>query len=480
MTTADWKRAAPWRRSAVLLATTFAVALLGAGCGPECVDEFDCRADNGEPSAGERWACVDEKCDSVPVEQPQPDAGSPDSGAPDSGTAGDGGMTDSGTPDDGGSTPHDGGTTPDDAGSPDDAGTPDDGGTTPDDAGTPDDGGTRTCDNAPHDAKLGTLQLQPGFVVGEAAPLFDNLAAVGSTPGPTYSLYAVQGWGKDAALYSLGTWPDLQPPTTKLYDVVSPADRAGTPSVFAGGYLVAEGPRLFAGYTTGATGAPGSIAAYDTVTPASSTYVSAPMNFSAAAFSAGTTSAVLVNGGGLGSVSGGLAIYGLVTSSTPFGAVRVASFPQGGAAGSGFTAVADNGVAALGFFHNPDFVNVLYGVAPSVVSQALTSGTPFALGDQSLIPVGSDFNAAAAFGGGVVINRGAYDENWSFVSTDVSRFSLTPDMTGNTVTVGTRTPVLAYVDPCTSVVKLDSLGSDLLVGISDKNGRRLVRIQVAP
>ncbi|MCP3100576.1 hypothetical protein LZ198_17030 [Myxococcus sp. K15C18031901] len=480
MKTAGWKRAVPWAKSASFLATTFAVALLGTGCNPECVDEFDCRADNGEPPAGERWVCVDEKCETTPVEQPQPDSGTPDAGPTDSGTP-DAGPTDSGTPDAG---PTDSGTPdagPTDSGTPDagptdDGGTPDAGPT--DDGGTPDDGGVRTCDNAPYDAKLGTLELEPGFVVGEAAPLPANIAAVGSTPGPTYSLFAVQGFGKDAALYSLGTWPNLQLSATKLYDVVTPADRAGTPAVYAGGYLVVEGPWLFAGYTTGASGAPGSIAAYDTVTPASSTYVTAPKNYSAAAFSDGTTSAVLVNGGGLDTASGGLAIYGLLTSATPFSAVRVATFPTGGAAASGFTAVADNGAAALGFFHNPDFVNVIYGVAPSVVSAALTTGTPFALGDQSPIAVESDFNAAGAFGGGVAVNRGAYDADFNFVSTDVSRFALSPTMSG-TVTVGPRTPVLGYVDQCTSVVSMQSLGSDLLVGLSDKNGRRLVRLQVA-
>jgi hypothetical protein len=48
------------------------------------------------------------------------------------------------------------------------------------------------------------------------------------------------------------------------------------------------------------------------------------------------------------------------------------------------------------------------------------------------------------------------------------------------VAIGVRVPVLVSADQCTSVNVLTSLGSDLLVGLSDKNGRRLVRIQQAP
>ncbi|NTX55959.1 hypothetical protein HUA74_09390 [Myxococcus sp. CA051A] len=482
MKTADWKRVAPWTKSVSLAVTTFAVALLGTGCNPECVDTFDCRADNGEPPAGQQWVCVDEKCETEPIGQPPvPDAGPVDSGTPDSGPVDSGtpdaGPVDSGTPDSGPVDP-----TPD-AG-PVDSGTPDAGPVDPTpDAGTPDagtpDAGPVTCETTPHDAKLGTLQLQAGFVATETAPLPDGISALGSSPGPTYSFYAVQGGGKDAALYSMGTWPDLQLSPTKLYDVVTPEDRAGSVAVYAGGYLINDGQRVFTGYTTGASGSPGSLSLYDIATPASSSFLTAPKNYSAAAFSNGDTSAVLLNGGGLGTLPTGLGIYGVVTSANPLGTVRVANFPAEGVVASGFTAVADNGVAALGFF-NGDFVNVIYGVAPSVVAQAITSGTPLELGSQSPIEVGSDFDSASSFGAGVVVNRGGYDENFSFVSTDVSRFALSTSTGSDTVTVGARAAVLDYVDQCTTVTMLEPLGSDVLVGVADKNGQRLVRLQVAP
>ncbi|MFY1824920.1 hypothetical protein ACN47A_03335 [Myxococcus fulvus] len=471
MKTAESKRAKPWMKSASLAVASFAVALLGTGCNPECVDQFDCRADNGEPPAGQQWVCVDEKCETEPLPTtPTPDAGTPDSGTPDAGQP-DSGTPDAGQPDSG--TP--------DAGQPD-SGTPDAGEV---DAGTPDAGEPDAgpvvvdCATVPLDPKLGTLVLQSGFVAAESVALSPDILALGSSPGPTYAFYGIQGRGKEAGLYSLGTWPDLQPGTTRLFDVVTQADRDGSAAVYPGGYVINDGTHVFTGYTLGSTGAPGNLGAYDLATPANSHYVVAPKNYSAAAFWNGELSAVLVNGGGLGTLPGtDLAVYGLVTSTDPTSAVRVANFPQGDAVASGFTAVTSNGVAALGYFDG-NFVNVIYGVAPATVSTAITSGTPLDLGTQAKIDVGSDFNGAGAFGTGVAINRGGYDADFNFVSTDVSRYALSVG-TGDIVTVGSRVPVLTYVNQCTSVTMLEPLGSDVLVGVSDRNGRRLVRLQVAP
>ncbi|MCP3139347.1 hypothetical protein [Pyxidicoccus xibeiensis] len=503
MKSAETNRTPPWRRAAALVVGTLSLALGATGCGPECTDSFDCRNEKGEPPPGEQWVCRDEKCETVPVQPPPTgdagtDAGVVDAGSSDAGS--DAGSTDSGTEDAGSDAgaedagtdagPEDAGgpdAGPEDAGSPDagpeDAGSPDAG---PEDAGSPDagpeDAGSDPCAIASHDPKLGTLSLQPGFEALESAPLPDKVLALTASPGPVYSLHAVRGagMGTNAAMYSLGTWPDLQPSSTKLYDIVSPQDRAGTAVVFAGGYMANDGSRLFAGYTTSGPGFPGSVAVYDFEAPAASTYVSAPSNFTAVTFSGGETTALLVNGAGLGTVSAGLGIYALVTSTTPFTPRKVASFATGEAAASGFTAVSQNGIALFGFASSADFSNRARVVARDVITQALTSGTPVDLGSQQLLTVGSDFNAASAFGSGVVVKRGGYNENFEFVSTDVSRYALAHANEGQSVTVGERTPVLVYADQCTSVVALEPLGSDLLVGVSDKNGRRLVRIRVTP
>ncbi|WP_342380197.1 hypothetical protein NVS55_11470 [Myxococcus stipitatus] len=63
--------------------------MLSTGCSDECVDQFDCRREKGDPAEGQEWFCnSDEKCEQRPiVELPlEPDAGDADAGVPDSGT----------------------------------------------------------------------------------------------------------------------------------------------------------------------------------------------------------------------------------------------------------------------------------------------------------------------------------------------------------------------------------------------------------
>ncbi|MCP3102619.1 hypothetical protein LZ198_27465 [Myxococcus sp. K15C18031901] len=86
---------------------TAVLVTLGTGCGDECVDEFDCRNDKGQPAEGKKWTCNEGSCEQENVDvTPTPDGGS-DGGTTDGGTT-DGGTTDGGTTD-GGTT--DGGTT---------------------------------------------------------------------------------------------------------------------------------------------------------------------------------------------------------------------------------------------------------------------------------------------------------------------------------------------------------------------------------
>ena len=115
-----------------------ALGLLGTGCQPECVDQFDCLSAHGNPSPGKRYTCQAQRCEQVDLVAPEP-------GEADAGTdAGVDAGTDAGV----------------DAGM--DAGT---------DAGV-------TCADLPHDAKLGTLKLQTGFSVGESATLSGDIIAV--------------------------------------------------------------------------------------------------------------------------------------------------------------------------------------------------------------------------------------------------------------------------------------------------------------
>ncbi|RKH43632.1 hypothetical protein D7Y23_28955 [Corallococcus sp. AB050B] len=434
--------------------TALVMALTSTGCGDECVDAFDCR-DQGAPPEGQRYACVENKCELTTV--PVPDAGA----ETDAGTSTDAGTTtDAGTSTDAGTT---------DAGTSTDAGT---------DAGTePDAGSNDPCDTAAYDPKLGTLQLQTGFVAGEAATLPSEAGPVGVTPGPTYSLYTVVS--KDSvgphALYSLGTWPQVALGTTPLFDVAAPSDRGPSASLFLSPFLETDGQRVLTGYTKSGGGFPGSVGVYDSAAPSSPAYVSAPSNFSAGV----VPGAFLINGGGLDTVSAGLAVYALKTDVTPYTSLKVGTLPPE-TGGSGFTAVSTNGVAMLGYFSDDTFLNEGRAVAPAVIAQALSSGTPFAVADAPALDVGSNFVAASGHGDGVSVLRGDYvPPAYNFAGTDVSRFAFTVTNAGATVSVGARQPVLVYADQCTRVTGLTAIGADLLVGVDDKNGARLVRIQAA-
>ncbi|MBU8895598.1 hypothetical protein DRW03_13730 [Corallococcus sp. H22C18031201] len=423
--TTDMKRAKTWSRPVGLAATVLAMTLWGVGCdNVECRDEFDCR-DQGSAPQGKLWTCEAQKCVAKDVHGETADAGT-------------------------------------------------DAGTNPVDAGT--DAGTDPCANALVDAKLGALQLQTGFTVAESVALPEGVTAVAATPGPTYSLYGLRGFDKNASLYALGTWPTLQLGASGLFNVVSAEDRLASDPVFIGGYVVTDGARVLGGYTKSGKDFPGSVALFDVAHPTDSAYFAAPANYTAAA----TPDVFLINGGGLAAVSGGLGVYALETSQKPPRAVKVVEFPSA-VGGSGFTAVADNGIAMLGFSDKDTYANVAYAVSPTKLAEARTSGKPVTLTAEPKIDVGSDFASAASFGSGVAVLRGGWGAH-GYEGTDVSRIPLLPGLTGNApVSVGARSAVLVFPNQCTSVSLLSSIGSDLLVGLQDKHGSRLVRIhQTAP
>ncbi|MBZ4418205.1 hypothetical protein [Myxococcus sp. RHSTA-1-4] len=82
----------------VVSALCCALWVLTTGCEDECVDQFDCRNDNGQPDEGQEWVCNDDnECEQRAVTQPpEPDAGT--GGEEDAGTdAGTGGEEDAGT-----------------------------------------------------------------------------------------------------------------------------------------------------------------------------------------------------------------------------------------------------------------------------------------------------------------------------------------------------------------------------------------------
>ncbi|HEX8824218.1 MAG TPA: hypothetical protein VF794_30135 [Archangium sp.] len=338
------------------------------------------------------------------------------------------------------------------------------------DAGT--DAGTDAgvaCTDLPHDPKLGTLQLQTGFAAAETAALPEGIGSVTAIQsGPEFKLYGLRG----TDLYELGTWPNVALGTAALQSTIAEPDRAGT--TYPNGYLTNDGTRVLSGYTKPGplTNTPGMVLVYDTRTPANSQYVSAPGNFTAA----GLSGSFLINGQGIeGSNESGNAVYALKTETSPFQGSRFATFPESGLY-SGYTAVATNGVAVLGYSDSA-FTNHLRAMAPALYTPALSGGTTLALSDSNAPEIYSgDLAEITAFGEGVALHRTNFPN-----TRDVSRIALTVGGTdAKVVTAGTLESVLTTSNTCTNVVTMSPLGADLLVGVKDKNGRRLVRLQVQP
>ncbi|WIG93832.1 Ig-like domain-containing protein [Myxococcus sp. SDU36] len=79
---------------------TAVMVTMGTGCGDECVDQFDCRSDKGQPADGKQWTCNSGTCEQRDIAQgsdagtegdagTEPDAGEGDAGTdPDAGTEG--------------------------------------------------------------------------------------------------------------------------------------------------------------------------------------------------------------------------------------------------------------------------------------------------------------------------------------------------------------------------------------------------------
>jgi hypothetical protein len=418
-----------------------ALGLLVTGCEPECVDQFDC-ARKGNAGEGKQFACVDNRC----VTQDIPNETGSDAG------------TDAGTGSDAGT----------DAGTGSDAGT---------DAGV-------ACADLPHDPKLGTLQLQTGFAAAESATIPEGIGAVTVIQsGSEYTLYGLRNTDNtsvaDDSIYALGTWPDVTLGSAALYAVVPEADRGN--STYPSGFLTNDGTRLLTGYTRGAAGSPGNVLVYDTATPKDSVYVSAPGNFSAAAVSG----AFFINGLGIdGASQGGLAVYALNLASKPFQGSKLATFPTTNAlAASGYSAVTSDKVAVFGY-SLPDssssdpwapYINHLHALAPALYTPAVSSRSTLALSTTNAPEIysGNDLQSVAGFGSGVALHRGTFT-----ATRDVARIELTPGgINPESVTAGDLTPVLTTSNTCTNVVSMAPMGPDLLVGVKDKNGRRLVRLQ---
>ena len=317
------------------------------------------------------------------------------------------------------------------------------------DAGNP-------CDSIAHDLRLGTYTLAAGATVQQTAVLpagITQAATVGST---------VFGLASDDTVKQLGAFPTFTAPTT-LASIRGPGDATAT--LFASAFLAASGNKLLAGYTK--MGASGTVALIDT-TDAGVTYLSAPGNYDATGV---TTAGFLINGTGLGTVTsaGAYALNANTQATTAF-----ANFDAAWS-GSGLIAATTNGVALIGYYSSaPMAGNYVRAVAP-----ARYAGTvPFALAPEVLVAspdATDDVLDLASVGMDAVVAMGAFDATFTPRVSHVDRIALT--VNGTAVTAAAPVRLLSTTDTCSNVLFIQSNGPRLLVGIQDKNGRRLLDIK---
>jgi hypothetical protein len=328
--------------------------------------------------------------------------------------------------------------------------------------GTLPDGGV-DCATTAYDAVLGTLTLSGSVSVAQSAELPANVVAVGAVGT---SLYGLSSAG---TLHALGTLPTLSLGPS-LGSVLTPADLAADAGAFIGGSLAVSGTQLLAGYTKSGAGFPGAVARYET-SDGGLTHVDAPGNYTLA----GLPSGFLVNGGRLDTATGA-GVYVLDAQ----GAFGLATFETAWQASNGYTARTANGVLLLGYFSGVDFNNHVVAAPPSLYSAALTGRSSFALSQGTELVNASDLADLATLGNDAVLVRGGYQSEAPYApyTTKVERLPLTVSGSGTqTVTAGTAVTLVNAPDLCTRVTFAVGTGSTLLLGVQDKNGRRVVQLQ---
>lgn len=322
-------------------------------------------------------------------------------------------------------------------------------------------GSVNPCDSATHDLRTGTFTLGANVTVMQTATLpagVTQVAAVGS------SLFGLTSGDQ---VVPLGSFPTLTlgPAVASLR---APADAMGT--IFAGAYLAASGTRVLAGYTKTGLTVPGNVALIET-SDGGVSYVDAPGNYDATGVG---NAGFLINGLQLGTATGAGAY---VLSAAGMGSA-FATFDAAWA-GSGYAAATENGIALLGYYGTqPMAGNYVRAAPPSSYAATLQGGAAFALATEVLVAspnATDDVMDLAAAGSNAIVSYGSFDANFTPHVSHVDRIPLTLMGSGvQTIVVGTAAPLLSSTDSCTDVLFIASNGPRVLVGLSDKNGRRLL------
>lgn len=310
------------------------------------------------------------------------------------------------------------------------------------------------CADATYDAVLGTLMLADGFATKESASLPTDVVAVAAVvDGSSWRLFGLDA--TELVVTDLGGWPSLQSEPAKVFSLL-PESYGG--EAFASGFLASRGSTLVAGYTGDFDPetfvASGELVVFDRSAQSgvAPVRVNAPNNYAAAYV--GET--LLVNAHRIAELGDETRVYGWRDGV----ASVVARFEDPASTyGGPVLPLADGGAVVGGYVTDEtQFFHLL--------ADDLAAPADGVLLDENRKVLGAPYLHAAPFGAGFAYLHGDF-----FNPVEAVRVVSLEDDAGQRTT-----DVLQLVDACTNVDLLASLGEDLLVGINDPQGRRLVRL----
>jgi hypothetical protein len=321
------------------------------------------------------------------------------------------------------------------------------------------------------DPVLGSLVVGDNWIVAGDQGISSDINTVGiSVQGGTSEIF---GLTFDLHVVDVGVFPGgttLIPPV--VFDAVSAADQGlarGTDDF--GSFLVVDGPFLAAGYAR-ASDHGGSVAGVDNASAAAPTLVDAPSNFAGAR----RGDVLLLESAGAGDDTDGLGVFAFAGEPSTWTAATPTTFATLGASavGSGNIAATAGGIVVFGRFSSS---NDLYAVSSASADAILAGGAAIdAEGETPFLSTGLNGSGQAMvdFGEGVVFATA----DSTFTQFAVQHVDLTDN--GADVSASAVDDVVTGGSPaCTSInfVAHSNIAEELLIGVSDAAGSRLVQVR---
>jgi hypothetical protein len=345
------------------------------------------------------------------------------------------------------------------------------------------DGGPVSCDDVALDPVLGTARLGAAYRVVDSAVLpvtswlpvavVEQALPEGGTGLVTY------GYNGDGRVHRLGVWPQLSAPDAAnlAFDAVSQAHR--TSQVVITPLLAATQGRLLAGYRVvqGVAFAGGGVSLFDTSHPEAGTRWLAAPGVEAVM---GLGSYFLVGGNGLGAAAAGLGVYGVKADEATLSPGLAAKYPNPSDQGTrpGLMALTSNGLPVIGTYLDAASRHSVRLPEPSALMDALSGGSALDLAVAPELTQVDDVANLTSFGQGVAVLHAHEVRGILPVLGRLDHYPLSRPGGDAGTAIGAPVTMLSASDGCMVVSQLVPMsgGVNVIVGLWDRNGQRLVRL----